>query len=177
MLGIGKGSPLAGRHPAVTRSGSTPAITILSSSASLIRDGVHSSARLAPLLAFFGLVFFGFTALLFDAITQIWMRSSIGNVCGCESGGVVAEAEDEMVKWQGSENGGSGTIRYHFPHFYNSRVFGKPFPRSAPLRILRCGLMGHYSGFCSTVAHGAHLSLPSITPRQNITDCSAIYLG
>ena len=54
----------------------------------------------------FGLAFFGFTALLFDAITQIWMRSSTGNVCGCESRGVVAEEEDEMVKWQRWESGG-----------------------------------------------------------------------
>ena len=71
-----------------------------------MRDGVHSSSWLAPLPAFFGLVFFGFAALLFGAIAQIWIWSGVGSVCGYEFGGVVAEMEDEMVKWQRWENGG-----------------------------------------------------------------------
>jgi len=86
-------------------------VTILSSSTSPVRDGVHSSSWLAPLPAFFGLVFFGFAALLFGAIAQISILSSVDSVCGCESRGVVAEMEDEMAKWQRWEN---GRWRYYY---------------------------------------------------------------
>ena len=71
-----------------------------------MRDGAYSSSRLAPAPAFFGLAFFGFTALLFGAITQIWMEAGTDSVCGCESGSVMAEEEDEMAKWQRWERGG-----------------------------------------------------------------------
>ena len=98
MLGIGKGSPLAGRHPAVTWSGSTPTITILSSSASPVRDGVHSLSRLASVPALFGLVLFEFVALLFGAIFRIWLGAGVGSVRGCESRSVMAKDEDEMAK-------------------------------------------------------------------------------
>ena len=76
-----------------------PASTNLSSSASPVCDGTHSLSQLTPAPTFFGLAFFGFTALLFGAISQIWMGTGVESVCGCESGNVVAEEEDEMAKW------------------------------------------------------------------------------
>ena len=82
-----------------------PASTNLLSSASPIHDGTHSSSRWASALAFLGLVFFGFAAPFFGAISQIWLGFGGGSKCKCESRYVTAEEEDEMVKGQRYESG------------------------------------------------------------------------
>ena len=76
------------------------------------------SSRLAPAPAFFGLAFFGFTALLFSAISQIWMGTGIGSMRGCESENVRAEDEDGMAKWRRYERG----MRRH-----NYKALSPPF--------------------------------------------------
>ena len=65
-----------------------------------MRDGTHSSSRLALTLAFFGLAFFGFVAPLLGAISRIWMDTGGGSARGCGSRNARAEEEDEMAKWQ-----------------------------------------------------------------------------
>jgi len=66
-----EGPTEGGRHPAVARSGRMPASTNLLISASPVHDSTHSSSRRALVLIFLGLVFFGFTAPFFGAISQI----------------------------------------------------------------------------------------------------------
>ena len=123
--------------------------------------------------ALLGLVFFGFAAPLFSAISQTWLGFGGGGNCGCGFGGARSEEEDEVEKV------GMGTaaallyrVRPTVPH---SRVFWEPFPRSAPLRFLRCGKWAINLAFAQTAAHGAHLSVPSVAPRRNIANISAIY--
>ena len=57
------------------------------------------------------------------------------------------------------------------------RVFGKPFPRSALLRILQRGLLGHNLGFHATIAHVIHLSLLFVVTHRITADLSTIYRG
>ena len=83
------------------------------------------------------------------------------------------------TKWQGYE---WGLRRRSYkalspPFFLHPRVFGKPIPRSALLRILQRGLMGRNLGFHATIAHVIHLSLSFVVTRQITTDFSAIYRG
>ena len=140
VWGIGKGSPLAGRHLAMTQFGRTPASTILLISTSPMTDGTHSLLRLA-----LAATFFGFLAPFFGAISQIWF--GIGGGSACESRSARVEEEDEMVKWQRWERGCGSAVIKHSPNLSHSRVFGKPLPRFAPLRILQSGLLGRYLGF------------------------------
>ena len=93
MFGIGKDTPLAGRHPAVTRSERTPASTILLISASPMFDGTHSLSRLA-----LAIYFFGFPALFFGDISQIQLGFGGGCKCECEIGNGRTMEEDEMAK-------------------------------------------------------------------------------
>ena len=65
-----------------------------------MRGGVHSSSRLALVLALFGLVLFEFAALLFGAIFQIWLGAGTGSMRGCESESGRTVEEDEMAKWR-----------------------------------------------------------------------------
>jgi len=75
-----------------------PASTNLLSSASPIHDGTHSSSRRASALAFLGLIFFGFVALFFGAIPQIWLGFGSESKYGCESRNVRAMEEDEVAE-------------------------------------------------------------------------------
>ena len=105
------------------RPGRMPASTNLSSFASPMHDGTHSSSRLAPAPAFFG-----FTAPLFSAISQIWMGTGGGSTRGCESGNARAKEEDEMAKWQRWERG----VRRHsykaLPHLFAFEGFWETAP-------------------------------------------------
>ena len=81
----------------------------------------------------------------------------------------------EWLSGKGMNAGCGGAVIKHFPTLSHSRVFGKPFPRFPPLRILRRGLMGRSLGFRVTAAHVAHLSPPLVITRRIVTDFSAIY--
>ena len=88
--------------------------------------------------AFLGLVFFDFAAPLFGAIFQIWLGFGGGGKCGCGFGDVRDEEEDEVEK---VGTGFAATLLYRiFPTVLHLRVFWEPFPRSAPLRFLLCGI-------------------------------------
>ena len=52
-----------------------------------------------------GLVFFGFAAPFFGAISQIWLGFGGESRCRCESGNAMAKEEEEMTKGQRYERG------------------------------------------------------------------------
>ena len=106
--------------------------------ASPIHDDTHSSSCRAMTSAFLGLIFFGFVAPLFGAISQIWLGFGGRGKCGCRFGGARDEEEDE-VETVGM--GSTTTLLYRiFPNIPHSRVFWEPFPRSTLLQFLRCGI-------------------------------------
>ena len=112
-----------------------------------MRDGTHSSSCLAPVLAFFG-----FTAPLFGAISQIRMGTGGESARGCEFGNARAKEEDEMANWQRWEREVRRCSYKALPQLLHSMVFGKLLPRFAPLRILCNIKVGRYLGFRATTA-------------------------
>ena len=84
------------------------------------------------------------------------------------------------MKWQSGKGGSMGcrgAVKKHSPTFSHSRVFGKPFPRFALLRILRNSKVGRYLGLRATMACIANLSLQFVMAHRIFANISANRYG
>ena len=162
---MGKGSPRAGHHPTVTRSGRMPASTNLLSSASPGRDATHSSSCWISVVAFWGLVFFGFAPPFLGAISQIWLGFGGGSRSRCESRNATVEEEDEMAKGQRYERGVRRRSYKALPHLFAFEGFWETIPmicaslnslqqQGGPLPGLSCN-RGPYCRFLCVICYGS----------------------
>ena len=136
-----------------------PAATILLRSAAPVFDGTHSSSRLALVATFFG-----FAAPFFDAILsglELGWRRVLAMVRNVERRDCEGRKKGRLSE-VGGDVCGSVVIKHFLQFSLCLRVFGKPFPLLALLRLHQRGLMGRKLGYHVTVAHVAHLSLPNI---------------
>ena len=134
---------MAGRHPPVTRSGSTPAVTILSSSASPVHDGVHSSLQLLRFPFSLGLFYLG-----------SWLSSLAPSLRSGYSLALAAfvalNLEVWNLRWKMKWRSGKGGRRYCYnalsPPLY-LKGFWETVPMICAAVISPMRQMGRYMGF------------------------------
>ena len=77
------------------------------------------------------------------------------------------------MKWKSGNGVCGGTVIKHFPHFSSFKGFWETVPAICAAPNSPTRYVGRYLGLCTTAAHGAGFTLPSVAIHRIIADFSA----